>query len=488
LSTVFAWLEANALFVVAVAAVGVISFTLIPDHLNQDGWLGLIGGRYVAAHGIPQHDTLNVLTHGVRWLDQQWLSQLAIYELDRVGGLALYAIAYVALTLLGFGLAVGAGRQLGGTERHVLWTLPVAAFLYVAGAFQIRTQGFAYPLFVATLWLLVGAVRSPGHRRVYLVFPLLILWGNLHGSVTLGAGIALSYGATLLLDDVRASGWREPWRRIRGRTAAFLIGSPLCLLATPYGAGIVKYYDVTLLNSTFSKVVTEWLPVTSIMLLAIPFFALAFATIWLLGRSGARTHLFEHVTLILLAAGAIFAVRNVTWFGLGALMLVPSLISTVRGPTRLPARRPRLNLALAGLAVLILVGATIATAVKPASWFERKYDQRAAAAVASVVAREPTIRIFADLRYSDWLLWHDPALAGHIAYDTRLELLSNHKILALAGLAQRPGPHQRDILAGYRLLVLDPTDQPTTDILLARPGTDMILRGKRVVVATSLGS
>lgn len=483
-----AWLEAHALFVIAVAALGVISLPLIPDHLNQDGWLALIGGRYVAAHGIPHHDTLNVLTHGATWVDQQWLAQLGTYGLDRIGGLALYSIAYVALTLAGFAMALAAARAHGGTERHVLWLLPVSSALYLAGAFQIRTQGFAFPLFVAVLWLLAQAVRSPSARRVYWVFPLLILWGNLHGSATLGAGIAVIYGATLLLEDVRTAGWRRPWQRIRGRTIAFLIGPLLCLLANPYGTGIVKYYDVTLLNSTFSRFVTEWRPVTSIMFLAVPFFVLAFATMWIFGRSGARTHLFDQLTLVVLAFGAIFAVRNVTWFGLATLMLVPRSIGTVLRPARIPDRHPRINLVIGGFALLILIGATLAIAVKPASWFERKYDRRAATAVAAVVTSQPRIQIFSDIRYSDWLLWHDPGLAGHIAYDTRLELLTNNQIAALANPAQSAGPGQPDVIASFGLLVLDPADQPTTRILLTRPGTHVLLRGKGVVVATASGT
>jgi hypothetical protein len=488
LRAVTAWLEPNALFVSAVAAIGVISLALIPDHLNQDGWLSLIGGRYVATHGIPQHDTLNLLTHGVRWIDQQWLAQLTMYQLDRIGGLAMYSIFYVALALAGLGMAIAGARKLGGSERHVLWVLPLAGFLYFAGALQIRTQGFAYPLFVAVVWLLARAVRAPEDRRAYLVFPLLILWGNLHGSVSLGAGIAVIYGATLLLDDVRSAGLRRPWARIRLRTLAFLIGPPLCLLVTPYGTAIIKYYEVTLLNSTFSKVVTEWQPVTSIMLLAVPFFVLAFATIWLLGRSGSRTRVFDQLTLIALAAAAIFAIRNVTWFGLGVITLLPGLIGTVLRPARAPDRRAKLNLSLAGISLLILVVATIAVALRPTSWFERQYDQRAVRTVATALERQPNIRIFADVRYSDWLLWHDPAFAGHLAYDTRFELLTDSQILALANLTSPPGPHQRSILAGDRLLVLDPTNRPTTQILLNRPGTHVILRGKRVVVASATGA
>jgi hypothetical protein len=224
------------------------------------------------------------------------------------------------------------------------------------------------------------------------------------------------------------------------------------------------------------------------MVIAVPFFALAFVTIWLLGRSGARTRLFDQLTLIVLAVGAIFAIRNVTWFGLGAVILMPGLIGTVVRQARIPERRARLNLVLAGLSLLILGGATIAVAASPASWFERGYDQRAVKTVAAELARDPNIRIFADDRYSDWLLWHDRALAGHLAYDIRFELLNDRQILALASLTGLPAPHQRGILAGDRLLVLDPTSQPTTQILLGRPGTHTLLNGTRVVVATTSGS
>jgi hypothetical protein len=323
---------------------------------------------------------------------------------------------------------------------------------------------------------------------VYWVFPLLILWGNLHGSATLGAALATLYGATLLLDDVRAAGWARPWRRIRGRTVAFLIGSPLTLLANPYGLSIISYYHATLLNSTFSKFVTEWRPVTSIMLLAVPFFLLAFLASWLLGRSGRRTPLFEQLTLLVLAFGAISAVRNVTWFGLAALMLLPGTIGTALRPARIPDRHRRLNIMLGGLSLLVLFGAALGIAVKPASWFERKYDRRVATEVAAVVASQPNTRVFSDIRYSDWLLWHDPQLAGHLAYDTRLELLTDLQINELANPTQPPGPHQPTVVAGYGLLVLDPADQPNTRILLDRPGTRVILRGKGVVVATASGT
>jgi hypothetical protein len=476
------WLETQALFIAGAAAVAAFSVAKIPEHLNQDGWLALVGGRYIAAHGVPSHDTLNVLTHGTRWIDQQWLAQLVLYRLEQLGGLQLYTLLYVSLTIAGLGLVIAAARSLGGSERTILWVLPAAGFLYFAGSFQIRTQGFAYPLFVAVLWLLAKDAREPSRRRVYVVFPLLILWANLHGSGTMGAGLVCLYGVTLAVEDLRKG---RP-RRIRGRAATFVVGPLLCLLATPYGLSIVGYYRETLLNPTFSKVVTEWQPVTSIMVLAVPFLLLAFATVWLLGRSGKQTRLFDQLALIVLAFGAFYAVRNVTWFGLAAAMLLPGVIGTVTTGRTAPPRRRGLNLAIASGALVVLVGSVATVAAQPTSWFERGYDVRTVGAVQDVVRHRASARIFADVRFADWLLWHDPALAGRIAYDARFELLSRRQILGLADLTQMRAAGGADLLAGYEVVVLDP-ENGSTKLLLSRPGTRVVSRTPRGIVALDSG-
>ncbi|HWE59310.1 MAG TPA: hypothetical protein VG228_06410, partial [Solirubrobacteraceae bacterium] len=201
------WIEARAMFVIAVSLVLVISLLGIPSHLSQDGWLALIGGRLIAAHGVPNHDYFAYMTHGARWVDEQWLAQLLMYELTRIGGLQLLTVLYVLITVVAFGGAVAAARALGAEDLHVLVATLPGVFFYLVTAVSIRTQGFAYPLFVATLWLLASEVRSPiRRRRVYLIFPMLIVWANLHGSVTLGAGLAALYGLVVLVGNVRGRG------------------------------------------------------------------------------------------------------------------------------------------------------------------------------------------------------------------------------------------------------------------------------------------
>ncbi len=65
------------------------------------------------------------MTHGVRWVDQQWLAQLVMYEVQHLGGLQLLTRLYVLVTVAAFAGAVAAARDLGAEDLHVLMaTLP----------------------------------------------------------------------------------------------------------------------------------------------------------------------------------------------------------------------------------------------------------------------------------------------------------------------------------------------------------------------------
>ena len=53
----------------------------------------------------------------------------------------------------------------------------------------IRGQLFSLPLFAVCVLLLRAETREPS-RRIWLLVPLLALWGNLHGAVLTGAAVA----------------------------------------------------------------------------------------------------------------------------------------------------------------------------------------------------------------------------------------------------------------------------------------------------------
>lgn len=474
-------LESRALYIAAVAAVAIVSLARIYLHISQDTYLALVAGRLIARSGIPHHDYLTVMAHGVRWVDQQWLSQLVLYELDRIGGLGLVSVVYVALTTAALGGAVAVAVRLGATERPLVMVLPIGAFFYVVTAVSIRTQGLAYPLFVLVLWLLTTEARTGPTRRVYAVFPILIVWANLHGSVTLGIAMAMIFGAVELRASVNARGRRG---MLEPRGLSFVLISPLTLLMTPYGLGVIRYYHATLLNSEFSKLVTEWRPVTSVMLLGVPYLLMLLGIVWVLGRSGRRTPAFDHFVLLMLGFGGVLAVRNITWFGLASVMLAGPPLGHALRERPLAPRRRSLNIALAGTSIAVALLAALSVIAEPAGWFERTYDKRAIQRVASLVQANPRLLVFADVRYADWLIWHDPKLAGHLAYDTSFELLTAKQLESLSSIGTERLPGQHDLLAPYGVFVLDPKNKSGNRHFLDRRGVRTILRNKRVVIAT----
>jgi hypothetical protein len=146
--------------------------------------------------------------------------------------------------------------------------------------------------------------------------------------------------------------------------------------------------------------------------------------------------------MLLLAAGAITAVRNVVWFNFAAVVVLPlSIDAAVRAGRGGRSSHPRLNLAILGLATVALMLAAVASARRSPTG--RYYSTAGLAAVRRAVTVDPSLRVFADERYADWLLWRLPALRGRVAYDARFELLRGAEIAAIVIFKDEIGPQWR---------------------------------------------
>ncbi len=443
----------------AVLVVGVLVFATtllleLPSAFNVDSWLALVTGRDVWQNGIPAHVTLTAIPLGTKWVDQQWLAQLFSYAIYRVGGLGLLGVAG-AFALVGSvaGAAVAA-RRLGGTMLSVLLILPLAVVLVLPSR-EIRTQDFVIPLFVVVAFLVASDVRSPS-RRVFWCLPLLVLWANLHGSVTLGAML-------LALDGV-ALAWarrRELPRSARGwcRPVALVAGAAASILITPYGVSIVGYYRSTMFDSSLREMVFEWRPITADPLAAGVLAVVALIAIWALCRNASRSNHWERLVLLVLAAGSISVQRNAIFFGLFALMVVPVWLGAKERTAVPPTDRRRsvVNRTLIGGALAVVSAAAGAALLRPSSTIEFSYQRSGVlTAVQRAIHVDPALRILGDVRFDDWLLWRDPALHGRIAFDGSFELLTPS--------AAEPGPEPHLTLRA-RLEAVRPRLSPTS----ARP-------------------
>jgi hypothetical protein len=160
-------------------------------------------------------------------------------------------------------------------------------------------------------------------------------------------------------------------------------------------------------------------------------------------------------------------------------------LPTVLGTTGRESARRLSGLPIVVAPLILFVVLTVVTAVRADSWFAKEYPAGPASVVERIASREPQARIYADLRFADWLLWRNPALAGRVAFDARLELLTKHELRTIWEFQARRGDDWTDAVRGYRIVVLNESrDDPITRSLLQRPGSDLAYSGPGGTVVT----
>ena len=394
----------NSLLVVLIAILAGVLCAVAPQLLVADSWMTLVAGREIVAHGLPSTEALTVIPAGRPWTDQQWLAQLLFYGSERLGGLRLALLLDVLIVVSAFAFAVAASRARGASAKNTLFAAS-AAMLMAPWGWQLRAQSFALPLFVGVLWLM-SLDPMLRRRRTWLVFPLLVLWANLHGSVILGAAIVSTAGAIALAHAVL----RRPHPGA-GRIAALLALPWACVLASPYALDLPGYYKLLLVDSPVSKVINEWqAPTPSGWMLF--FFGVAAATVVLVAWQWRRLSLFDVAVLALTLVGSLRSTRGIVWFALAVAVLLPLAMDGAFGGDRNPLRR-RLGIALGG--DVHRARARVRSSrpqLVPRAGSGRTGRTRRHAQVAAATRDAGTMAVYPSDKHADWLLWRLPELQG----------------------------------------------------------------------------
>jgi hypothetical protein len=426
----------------------------LPSSMSPDGWYAFLGGDVIVHHGLPSHDTLTVWGHGRRWVDQQWLAQLVYYGLYALGGLRLALLVNAAIVAGSFVMALRLARA-----RNVYVAIVAAVALGVSSA-ALRPQTLVLPLFVALIWLLVEDARSPS-RRVFWAIPLLVLWANLHGSVTLGVLLVLLAAAV--------DAWLR--RRPTGRMSLLAALAVASLFASPYAPHLPGYYRTVLFNAEFAKYLPDWMP-TALGPKTAAFYLLAFAAVFAMARAPRALTAFEKGAIVVLLVLAVEATRGVTWFVLFTLVVLPGAVGELRSPDLRHVAGSALTLALA-LGALIIAGS------RSSSWFTRDYPPYAARVVAD--AAGPNGAVFANGAFGDWLLFKAPPLRGRMAYDARFEVLPHGRLADAAAVSIGRWDAPR-ILRPFDVVVLRPQETELRDTLGRTGAWDRTVSDKNIVV------
>lgn len=298
-------------------------------------WLAALG-EVVAGEGIPDGvPYASAPTRG--WPNVLVAAELIFHWVSAFGSHGLLASQFAAVAC-GFALLAADAWRGGAKDGSVAVVLVLVAIGALASIVVIRLQLFSLALFPALLFLLRAETRKPTWR-IWLVPPLLLIWGNLHGAVLLGYAVTAAY---LLLHRAR----------VQPVTAAltWLCGT-LALLATPSLFETIDYYRGVLTNEAAKLGVGLWAPLSLSSPVDVLFVGVAVVLCALAVR--ARPSLWEIVTLVALAILTVRTARSGVW-----------LLFVAAGPAArvLPIRwtlRPWIAVGLSGCLLAVAVAGLV---------------------------------------------------------------------------------------------------------------------------------
>lgn len=202
-------------------------------------WHTVVGER-ILTRGFFDADPFTFTFHGKKWIPHQWLGEVGMALVHRVGGLdSLLVVATGVLATIFAWLTVRMWR----TGLHPVVAVGVVALALAASAshFHIRPHLATMAGVVLTMALLADAEAGRASlRRLWWLVPIFWVWSNTHGGVLGGFAMLGLCGAGWVLSWV--FGRSSPVRSARSLLEVAAIGV-LCgasAFATPYGAEIPR--------------------------------------------------------------------------------------------------------------------------------------------------------------------------------------------------------------------------------------------------------
>jgi hypothetical protein len=204
------------------------------------------GQEILARHGLPGRNLYSFTAPDYPDLDTSWLAEVGAAALFARGGYPAVVLAKTFVLLIAFAGAFWICRRRGAGAVASALALAAAAFVgrerFVERPHIFSLAGAVAALAAIDAMLGRGGAAAPGGaaaaRAAAWFLAAVVLWANLHAGVFVAP---LLVGAAA----VAAATGRE-WAGAR-RLALVAAGAALATLATPVGAGLVRYLHLHLL-------------------------------------------------------------------------------------------------------------------------------------------------------------------------------------------------------------------------------------------------
>jgi hypothetical protein len=288
---------------------------------DPDVWWHLRTGQLILQqHHVPTTDPFSFTRAGAPWLDHEWLSQVAIFGLYRLGGWGALIVVFGAL--IATGLMLVFARSPG--KPYIAGIVTLLAAFAAAPSWGVRPQMLTFLLASIFLFLLERSYRHP--KRLWSIPPLMLLWANLHAGFALGIGLVILFAAGDLLDVVFGyASWNEARKRTRA-LAVIIVLSAAVVVVNPYGAQLYSYPFATLHSPAMLGYIGEWQSPDFHDATYLPFLIMILATLLVPAISPRKLSPRELLLLVTLTYAALRSVRHIPLY---VLVAAPVLCATI---------------------------------------------------------------------------------------------------------------------------------------------------------------
>ncbi len=427
----FLWLGI-ALFPLLIIAI------LLPIQPHDYWWYLRLGKEVLQTGSVPIVDTYSSIQAGQPIVYQSWLSAVFLWLAFNTGGIPLTVLLVSILIALTYSQLWLLMRE-GGIGPRMAALLTIIAGLSGSNNWGVRPQLFAYPIFLAVLWLLIKW-HNREERSLWLLIPLSLAWTNLHGSFILFfvlTGIAFVFGAG-------------------GRKKLFWIALASLAVTFINPRGYILWGSVigTFTAPGIRDFSPEWLPPLNQGWQMNIFFAWLILLVPLAAFARKRLSIFEWVLFLAFSWMALTGIRYIIWdlfiiAALTAFLMPEILIQKFDQPQEV--KIPAINFALG--TIFILLPLMLLPGLRDGWWQE------------SPPALEPHTPIAA----SKWLEEH-PELPGPMWNDVVFGSYLIHAVPA------------RPVWIDTRIQVIFTAGQANDYLFVqsAQPGWDIFLRENKV--------
>lgn len=279
-------------------------------------WHTVVGERILQSGQLVRVDPFSFTCDGEPWIAMQWLGELMMAAVHRMGGIDSLLVA--AVTVLAACYTWITSRLLRA-GCHTITAILVVTITIAASSYHFHVRphlaSIALIGYVFASLCDVEAGRTTT-ARLWLLVPMLIMWTNLHAGALGGVGtivlVVLGWGAAACI------GWPSPVRSIRQFVGLIVLAvtCSVTIFVNPFGVQLPKVWVALSSSKLLQELIVEHAPLRldniedwGVVLCAVLYFAVLAGT---LPRRPTITALLPIVWLMLSCSrirhGPLFAV------------------------------------------------------------------------------------------------------------------------------------------------------------------------------------